>query len=111
MPEDWSAEEVAATVADYLVMLKHELLREPYNKKDHNRHLQELLNNRSAGAIEFKHCNISAVLLELGFVCIDGYKRRPRASDRSQDHELRRDDAVLRKSARGNGVGGTRAEL
>jgi len=74
--EDWSPEEVAATVADYLVMLDHELRREPYNKKDHNRRLQTLLHGRSDGAIEFKHCNISAVLLELGFPCIDGYKPR-----------------------------------
>jgi uncharacterized protein DUF3883 len=76
MPEDWSPEEVAATVADYLVMLDHELRREPYNKKDHNRHLQSLLHARSAGAIEFKHANISAVLIELGFPYIDGYKPR-----------------------------------
>lgn len=57
-------------------MLDHEIRREPYNKRDHNRHLQALLHDRSAGAIEFKHCNISAVLLELGFPCIDGYKPR-----------------------------------
>ncbi len=76
MPEAWSPEEVAATVADYLVMLDHELRREPYNKKDHNRHLQSLLHDRSAGAIEFKHANISAVLIELGFPYIDGYKPR-----------------------------------
>ncbi|HEY8310327.1 MAG TPA: hypothetical protein VIG47_07215 [Gemmatimonadaceae bacterium] len=63
MPEDWSAEEVAATVADYLVMLNHELRHEPYNKKDHNRQLQTILNDRSAGAVEFKHANISAILL------------------------------------------------
>lgn len=76
MPEDWSAEEVAATIADYLVMLDHELRREPYNKKDHNRRLQTLLDDRSAGAIEFKHANISAVLIGLGFPYIDGYKPR-----------------------------------
>ena len=76
MPEDWSADEVAATVADYLVMLDHELRREPYNKKDHNRRLQTLLDGRSAGAIEFKHANISAVLIALGFPYIDGYKPR-----------------------------------
>jgi hypothetical protein len=76
MSEDWSPEEVAATVADYLVMLDHELRHEPYNKKDHNRRLQTLLRDRSAGAIEFKHANISAVLVELGFPYIDGYKPR-----------------------------------
>ncbi len=76
MAEDWAPEEVAATVADYFDMLGSELRREPYNKKDHNRRLQSALHNRSAGAIEFKHANISAVLLDLGFPYIDGYKPR-----------------------------------
>ena len=76
MAEDWSAEEVAATVADYFVMLAHELRGEPYNKKEHNRQLLLLLRGRSPGAIEFKHANISAVLRELGFPFIDGYKPR-----------------------------------
>lgn len=57
-------------------MLGHDLRGEPYNKKEHNRHLQSILRGRSAGAIEFKHANISAVLLELGFPYIDGYKPR-----------------------------------
>lgn len=76
MPEDWSPEEVAATVADYLAMLGHQFLSEPYNKKEHNRQLQRLLRRRSAGAIEFKHQNISAVLIELDFDYIHGYKPR-----------------------------------
>lgn len=76
MAEDWSPEEVAATVADYFAMLQHELRGEPSNKAEHNRRLRSLLNNRSPGAIEFKHANISAVLIELGFPYIDGYKPR-----------------------------------
>src|SRR5688500_2336095 len=76
MPEDWSAEEVAATVAEYFVMLQSELRGEPFNKREHNRRLQTVLNNRSAGAIEFKHANISAILIELGFPYVDGYKPR-----------------------------------
>jgi hypothetical protein len=74
--DDWSTEEVAATVADYFVMLGRELRGEAYNKKEHNRRLQLLLRGRSAGAIEFKHANISAVLIELGLPYIDGYKPR-----------------------------------
>jgi hypothetical protein len=74
--EDWSPEEVAATVADYFAMLEHELRGEPYNKREHNRQLQARLNNRSAPAIEFKHANISAVLIDLGYPYIDGYKPR-----------------------------------
>lgn len=76
MPDDWSREEVAATVADYFVMLGYELRGEPYVKKEHNRRLQALLRGRSPGAIEFKHANISAILIELGFPYIDGYKPR-----------------------------------
>lgn len=74
--EDWSHEEVAATVADYFAMLGSELRGEHYNKKEHNRRLQGMLRDRSAGAIEFKHANISAVLIELGFPYIEGYKPR-----------------------------------
>ena len=76
MVESWSLEEVAATVADYFEMLGHELRGESYSKKEHNRLLQRQLRARSAGAIEFKHQNISAVLIELGFPYIDGYKPR-----------------------------------
>jgi hypothetical protein len=90
MSEDWSAEEVAATVADYFAMLERELRGEPYNKREHNRRLQAELRNRSAGAIEFKHANISAILIELGFPYIDGYK--PRANYQ----ELLRDEVAAR---------------
>ncbi len=35
-----------------------------------------LLNGRSDGSVEFKHQNISAVLIELGYPYIEGYKPR-----------------------------------
>ena len=76
MAEDWSIDEVDATVADYFAMLEHELRGESYNKKEHNRQLQVLLRGRSPQAIEFKHANISAVLIALGYPYIDGYKPR-----------------------------------
>src|SRR6476469_6201410 len=66
MPNDWSREEVEATVADYLAMLSAELAGVPYNKAVHRRELVKLLDNRSEQAIEFKHANISAVLIDLG---------------------------------------------
>jgi hypothetical protein len=74
MGEDWSHEEVEAAVADYLVMLDKELRHEPYNKAEHNRNLQQLLVNRTRGSIERKHMNTSAVLIELGYPYIEGYK-------------------------------------
>jgi len=74
MAIDWSHEEAEATISDYFDMLSKELRGEPFNKTDHSRNLQKLLNNRTKGAIEFKYQNISAVLIELGYPYVDGYK-------------------------------------
>lgn len=76
MAEDWSREEVEAAVADYFDMLAKEISGIPYNKAEHNRRLQKILRTRSRGSIEFKHQNITAVLIELGFANIPGYKPR-----------------------------------
>jgi hypothetical protein len=76
MPTDWSRLEVEATVADHFAMLAKELSGVPYNKTAHRRQLSTLLENRSEQSIEFKHANISAVLIELGFQYIAGYKPR-----------------------------------
>lgn len=73
---DWSREEVSATVADYFQMLDLELRGQAYNKAEHNRQLAANLTGRSRQAIEFKHANISAILIELGFPYINGYKPR-----------------------------------
>jgi hypothetical protein len=75
-PADWSRVEVEATVADYFNMLAAELVGVPYSKAAHRRKLVALLNNRSEQSVEFKHANISAVLIELGFPYISGYKPR-----------------------------------
>jgi hypothetical protein len=71
---DWSRIEVEAAVADYLDMLALELKGEPFNKAEHNRNLLRMLSGRTRGSIERKHQNISAVLIELGYPYIDGYK-------------------------------------
>ena len=76
MANDWSRGEVEATVADYFVMLAAELSGVPYNKAAHRKALLQLLSGRSEQSIEFKHANISAVLIELGFPYISGYKPR-----------------------------------
>ncbi len=73
---DWSREEVEAIVADYLHMLTLELASQSYNKTEHRRRLQLLLNQRSNGSIEFKHGNISAVMVNLGYPYIRGYQPR-----------------------------------
>lgn len=76
MPDDWSPEEVEACVADYLDMLLMELRGEEFNKAERNRHLQRLLPQRSRGSIEWKHQNVSAVLVEMGLPYVRGYKPR-----------------------------------
>lgn len=73
---DWSRPEVEATVADYFAMLAKQLAGVPYNKTTHRRQLVTLLDGRSEQSIEFKHANISAVLIDLGFPYIAGYKPR-----------------------------------
>lgn len=74
MSGSWSREEVEATAAEYLHMLTMELTGQQYSKTDHRRKLIRLLKNRSESAIERKHQNISAILIELGCPYIAGYK-------------------------------------
>ena len=69
---DWTREEVEAIVADYLLMLTLELSGQKYSKAEHRRQLQTKLQQRSEGSIEFKHCNISAVMIDIGFPSIRG---------------------------------------
>jgi hypothetical protein len=71
---DWSDRENDLIVADYFAMLHAEISGSRYAKAEHRRHLKPMLNQRSEGSIEFKHQNISAVLLGLGQPWIDGYK-------------------------------------
>ncbi len=73
---DWRPEEVALIVADYLAMLTSELSGQSYNKAARRRQLLAKLPGRTDGAVEFKHANISAVMLELGFPYLRGYKPR-----------------------------------
>lgn len=74
MSSGWSRNEVEATVADYFRMLELELAGQKYNKTEHRNRLLPLLNNRTPAAVELKHQNISAVLVELGWHFISGYK-------------------------------------
>jgi hypothetical protein len=72
--DDWSQAENEATVSSYLSMLKRELAGESYNKSEERRRLQPRLDGRTEAAVEFKHQNISAVLMGNGWIYIDGYK-------------------------------------
>ena len=71
----WDWIECEVCVQDYFEMLGKELRNKPYNKTAHRKALMTKLRGRRSGpAVERKHQNISAVLVELGFPCISGYK-------------------------------------
>jgi len=74
--KDWTEAEVRLTVADYFDMLEAELLGKFFKKSDHRKALAPRLAGRSDSSIEFKHQNISGVLVELGLPYIEGYKPR-----------------------------------
>ncbi|RZK45137.1 MAG: DUF3883 domain-containing protein [Hymenobacter sp.] len=89
----WSRIEVEAIVTTYFDMMAQELRGESVNKKETNRQLLRLLSGRTLASVEFKHANISAVLLELGYPYVDGYKPR------SNYQELLREMVETRLSA------------
>ena len=70
-------------------MLGLELAGQPYNKAERRRSLARLLPARPEGSIEFKHQNISAVLLGMGEPWITGYKP-------AKNFQMPLVDAVLR---------------
>lgn len=94
--DNWSRVEVEACVASYLTMLALELNGQRYNKTEHAEALMRNLDDRSRGSVEFKHCNVSAVLLDLGYPNIIGYKPRL-----NYQHEL---VAVVESQLTGNPV-------
>jgi hypothetical protein len=90
---DWTDEENDLIVEDYFDMLAAELAKHPYVKAHHRRDILPKLNGRSEGSVEFKHQNISAVMLGLGEPRIEGYKPASR-------FQMSLVDAVLRRKAK-----------
>jgi len=74
--EDWTEDEVRATVVSYFEMLRHEADGTPYVKTAFNDALRRKLSGRSKASVELKHQNISAVLHHLNLPFIQGYKPR-----------------------------------
>ncbi len=72
----WSPIELELIIDDYFDMLSKELAGVGYSKTDHRQKLMPLLSDRTKGSIEFKHQNISAVLVRLGQPYIKGYLPR-----------------------------------
>jgi hypothetical protein len=71
---DWAEIEVEFIIADYFSMLFDELAGKPYSKTEHRKKLLVQLPKRSEPSIEYKHRNISAALVKIGAVYINGYK-------------------------------------
>ncbi|MEZ5045034.1 MAG: DUF3883 domain-containing protein [Saprospiraceae bacterium] len=76
MSKNWSDFEVNEIVIDYFDMLSKEIKQVNYKKSGHRMQLKKKLSNRSDGSIEFKHQNISAILIKYGRPYIIGYKPR-----------------------------------
>ncbi len=74
--EDWTEDEVNATIVAYFEMLLLEAQQIPYNKSQRNALLRSTLKGRSKGSVEMKHQNVSAVLDALDLPFIPGYKPR-----------------------------------
>ena len=85
----WTDIENDLIVADYFAMLADDVSGRSYSKAEHRRALLPLLNNRSEGSVEFKHQNISAVLIGLGEDRIPGYKP-------AFNYQMALEDAVVR---------------
>jgi len=74
MANDWSQSEVSLIIPDYFDMLSQELQHSAYNKTIHRNALRPQLDQRSDGAVEKKHQNISSILADMGLTYIAGYK-------------------------------------
>ena len=72
--EDWSRVEVEACVADYLQMFTLQLNGQQFNKTSRINELMKRLDGRSKASVEYKFRNISAVMEELGWPTVIGYK-------------------------------------
>lgn len=74
--EDWTSDEVRATVASYFEMLWMEAAQQRYTKTEFNAQLRQKLRGRSKSSVELKYQNISAVLHDLELPFVRGYKPR-----------------------------------
>uniref|UniRef100_C5CL21 Uncharacterized protein n=1 Tax=Variovorax paradoxus (strain S110) TaxID=543728 RepID=C5CL21_VARPS len=77
--EDWTSDEVEATVTSYFEMLRLEAAQQRYTKTEFNAQLRQQLRGRSKGSVELKYQNISAVLRDLELPFVRGYKPRSNA--------------------------------
>jgi hypothetical protein len=71
---DWSLEEVELVVADYLEMFGAWCAGQGINKAQRRKNLQTKLGDRTDSSVDRKRSNISAILDELGFHYLPGFK-------------------------------------
>ncbi|MGD8214806.1 hypothetical protein [Aestuariimicrobium sp. Y1814] len=71
----WSDDEIEALLDEYLKLLRAELRGQKLVKAEANREV-ERRTGRTKGSIEFKFCNLSAALDDLGYPWVKGYKPR-----------------------------------
>ncbi|MBX3375240.1 MAG: DUF3883 domain-containing protein [Phycisphaeraceae bacterium] len=88
----WTPAELEFIVADYLEMLRLECIGNAFSKTEHRAELMSRLPGRSNGSVEYKHQNISAVMIALGLPWVAGYKPA-----RNVQHALI--DEVVRQAA------------
>lgn len=73
-PQPWSEAEDRAIVTDYLANLAAVTRGMPVSKAATRRALLPQLNGRNESSVEFKRCNVSAVLVDLGHAYWQGYR-------------------------------------
>lgn len=85
----WTETEIEAALDVYFDMLSLELNGRDFVKSDYRRRLEERLPARSKKSIEFKWCNTSAVLDEMGLPWIDGYAPMPNYQQKLREAVVR----------------------
>lgn len=74
----WSQAEIQVGVEAYLLMLRIQQAGLPLNKMAiRNMFLPQLSRKRSAKSWDFRMCNISALLVDLGLPYVKGFKPLP----------------------------------
>ena len=75
--QPWTDQEVDVAVNVYFEMLGRQERGESFVKAEYRRKCENQLPARSGKSIEYKWCNVSAVLDEMDEPWIDGYKPLP----------------------------------
>jgi hypothetical protein len=84
----WTNLEDELIIADYFQMLNAELKGQSYSKTEHRNRLLTHLKDRNPSAVEYKHRNISAVLIKYGMPYVTGYKPLPNYQTLLEDEVL-----------------------